>query len=764
MILSLGFSLMFTLQSLAQDLITFGDQGDVIYGAYLNENGDYALCGASDGKLWLLELSPDGEVILECVYDDIQGGRGYDLVEVDGGGYLIGGSRHVEGENRHNNFLGVRTDENGDIEWYNYYDPGENYDYNWCNDVIELKNDDFILAGVAGEGYWHEGYPDIRFAWMVRVDGDGDMVWSHSYHGNWESEHFNRAGLFSILEAGDNVLGSGQVTGKGAWIFSASQENGEKIWEKFFTFWPDTVEKPTDGHIGYFPKIFSLDGSYHALGKYQGPGERQEGLKHLHLSFDGEGRNSGLDEIDLPNWTWDDERIYPSMGIEAARSLEGGIAFAMNTPHWDAIIRLDEYGGFLWMDTLSNVSFSAMVVDDTEIVVFGYSYQFHKPFMYKLSDHSAPYFLSAGHDNQHDYDREDDGDRANRGNGYYMDVLLGETVRFWVDAADRQDDEIEIAWNYDGEEVSDSSIADITFEELGMFDVVCKVTDDGWETADSLWWRVTVSELYIEAYRPLQQQIWLEREQETVFSIDVAAMPEVEVGFRWLVNGEEVATEDHYRLESVEDFGLRNVTAIAYTEQAADSVSWQLQLRSVFADWQPHETAFVTEVGTQMEFSVELYDGLPDSAEIFWVVDDDTVSVGELVVEAEFDRVGESYVWVLVRSDSVFYEDIFWNVTVVPLSVGDDADGLLPETGFVSIAPNPFNSTTVIQYALEQGAEVRMTVYDIAGREVASVVDDVMQAGYHTARFDGEQLPAGVYMARLQIGDAVEVRKLALVK
>ena len=78
--------------------------------------------------------------------------------------------------------------------------------------------------------------------------------------------------------------------------------------------------------------------------------------------------------------------------------------------------------------------------------------------------------------------------------------------------------------------------------------------------------------------------------------------------------------------------------------------------------------------------------------------------------------------------------------------------------------PNPFNPTTVISYKLSALSEVTLKVYDVLGREVATLVNGKQNAGSHTVTFDGSRLASGVYLYRLQAGSFVSVKKLVLLK
>jgi hypothetical protein len=78
--------------------------------------------------------------------------------------------------------------------------------------------------------------------------------------------------------------------------------------------------------------------------------------------------------------------------------------------------------------------------------------------------------------------------------------------------------------------------------------------------------------------------------------------------------------------------------------------------------------------------------------------------------------------------------------------------------------PNPFNPSTRIEYSLPYGTAVRITVYDLLGREVARPMDGPQTAGTHFVQFSGSGLPSGVYFYILLSGPFSEVRKMVLLK
>jgi hypothetical protein len=78
--------------------------------------------------------------------------------------------------------------------------------------------------------------------------------------------------------------------------------------------------------------------------------------------------------------------------------------------------------------------------------------------------------------------------------------------------------------------------------------------------------------------------------------------------------------------------------------------------------------------------------------------------------------------------------------------------------------PNPFNPSTLITYDLPAAANVRLSVYNLLGQEVASLVQERLDAGTHRAAFNGQGTPSGMYLVRLQADGLTQTRSMLLVK
>lgn len=78
--------------------------------------------------------------------------------------------------------------------------------------------------------------------------------------------------------------------------------------------------------------------------------------------------------------------------------------------------------------------------------------------------------------------------------------------------------------------------------------------------------------------------------------------------------------------------------------------------------------------------------------------------------------------------------------------------------------PNPFNPITTIRFRIQRSGFVSLKVYDMLGREVATLVDGVQGLGFKAVELDGSNLPSGVYFCQLRAGSFVQTRKMLLLR
>ena len=160
------------------------------------------------------------------------------------------------------------------------------------------------------------------------------------------------------------------------------------------------------------------------------------------------------------------------------------------------------------------------------------------------------------------------------------------------------------------------------------------------------------------------------------------------------------------------------------------------------------EVDFVVNQGTTPE---ELFVPEKLNKPVSAVFDGDRLAIVDLgVLEPGIDlfQSGTGKVWLLVRTGGTAGE------------AGAEALG----TRLVSVTPNPAAGRAAVSFTLAEAADVRLSVLDVLGREVAVLAEGVQASGDHSASVETRALPAGVYVVRLAAGGRTETRRLTVVR
>ncbi len=78
--------------------------------------------------------------------------------------------------------------------------------------------------------------------------------------------------------------------------------------------------------------------------------------------------------------------------------------------------------------------------------------------------------------------------------------------------------------------------------------------------------------------------------------------------------------------------------------------------------------------------------------------------------------------------------------------------------------PNPFNPITTIKYGISKDSRVKITIFDVLGREVMTLENDFKKAGFYEVMFDGANFASGVYFYKIQAGDFTNTKKMLILK
>ncbi len=131
--------------------------------------------------------------------------------------------------------------------------------------------------------------------------------------------------------------------------------------------------------------------------------------------------------------------------------------------------------------------------------------------------------------------------------------------------------------------------------------------------------------------------------------------------------------------------------------------------------------------------------------------------------EPEAGSEGEDYIYYVSALSRNNVEGDFVKMAVEIVSAEDDVL-VAREFELEQNYPNPFNPSTEIQFHIPERDHVRLTVFDVLGREVTMLVNTELAAGSHTVSFDADGLTSGIYLYRLETPGQQITRKMMLVK
>jgi len=146
---------------------------------------------------------------------------------------------------------------------------------------------------------------------------------------------------------------------------------------------------------------------------------------------------------------------------------------------------------------------------------------------------------------------------------------------------------------------------------------------------------------------------------------------------------------------------------------------------------------------------------------------------GELEVNISAENLynGDYYQGLVIRD--LAGNEIFIPVNLEVTDAGDIDDEVIGQIGITGIYPNPFNPTTNIKFSLKADAKVSLNIYNVRGQKVKTLINDNMQAGYHSIIWDGrdesgKSVTSGVYFSSFDAendgSDYTSIKKMILLK
>jgi len=193
---------------------------------------------------------------------------------------------------------------------------------------------------------------------------------------------------------------------------------------------------------------------------------------------------------------------------------------------------------------------------------------------------------------------------------------------------------------------------------------------------------------------------------------------------------------------------VTNVTGLGrFDDGTIDGGSGETEDGSFYFLGYDFATAIEPGEGAILEVEVQFSDDLNNSSIVFMI---NSISAGDV-----------NAVPVTILADNFGQFSGYLNTIV---------DGVLPQDFQLhSNYPNPFNPSTLISYDLAFETNVKLNIYDMRGRMIDSLVNQVQNAGMHTIQWDamdykGSGVSAGVYLYKLEAGGKVFTEKMIFMK
>jgi len=117
----------------------------------------------------------------------------------------------------------------------------------------------------------------------------------------------------------------------------------------------------------------------------------------------------------------------------------------------------------------------------------------------------------------------------------------------------------------------------------------------------------------------------------------------------------------------------------------------------------------------------------------------------------------------IFSNDELYWNDSF-NFIFVETGLSESGIDIPSEFALSQNYPNPFNPTITIKYSLKAKSNVNVTLYDISGRTIKTLINQSQNAGVHSIIFDASSLTSGVYFYKLKIGSFEQSRKMILLR
>ena len=743
--------------------------GGFVFGGWTNSFGK----GLED--VWVIRTDVNGDTLWTRVFGGERFDSGHSISAVSSGGSIVAGQTYSFGHLNKADFWLIRLDDSGDTLWTRII-GGSRHD--WAEYVTETTDGGFIVAG--GTYSFGNGESDV---WLVRLDSFGDTLWTRTYGGeeiDWaESVHETSDGGF-ILSGSTNRNGD-----RNGWLIR-TDINGDSLWTRSFG---DTL---TD--------------SFHPVKEVSNGDFIMGGFSHR----SGKGDEAWLIRTDdSGNLLW--EKTFGDNGGDRIYDIEemadGGFMVLAWTRSFGSgehdiwLLRTDENGEILkskfYGGELSDVAFSFQQTHDNGLILAGFTKSNGNgqsdAWLLKITP-TLPVSVIIADSVWIDSD----------GDGY-SDGQLDGTESYNPDF-----DIISYIWTINDSVIGTS--AQITaLLPIGLSQVNLTVSDEN-GFANSATKDITV---VLGAHMSVvpdtidfgnvlvgrsncNKSILISNNGNTDLVINeirfsdlsfgygpcltsignnpdslIVIPPDGSIGLTLSFAPDSVKvysdtltllTNDALNLESIV---ILRGNGVAGFQSVSSSL---LDFGDVIVGESKSDTFSVTNIGI-----VTILVGvvIPETEYFHTYPYYEEIAPGHsLIVPVDFSPpVAAQYTDRIIIDGEAGMDTI--NLTANGIILGIENEDILPDKIFLhQNYPNPFNPVTLIKYDIPYQAKVEITIYNLLGEKVATLVSEVQKAGYHSVTWNANNMASGVYIYSFQAnptsvrraGKFIQTKKMVLLK
>ena len=366
-------------------------------------------------------------------------------------------------------------------------------------------------------------------------------------------------------------------------------------------------------------------------------------------------------------------------------------------------------------------------------------------------------------------------------------IIEGDSIEFFIEATDEDNDTFFCTWFHNNTEISKDTTTKkssltllFPLGALGMHTVKVSVTD-GKNIVEKKW-VVTVknnSAPEIVSFSPATDTTVTE-EDSIEFFIEAKDENNDMLFCSWVYDDSVMSIDTTMNKSSLKlqfpigTAGTHTVKASVTDSKNIVERKWNVTVTENFSPeivtFSPTTDTTVTE-GDSIEFFIEAKDENNDTLYCTWVYDDSVMAIDTTMYKSSFTLqfpIGTTGTHSVKASvtDGINIVETKWNVTVEDYITAVELKKMKIPTEYMleQNYPNPFNSSTTICYQLPKPGRVNISIYNVAGQLIKTLVNENKNAGYFSVNWQASGVGTGLYYYRIDAGDFSAVKKVMVMK